>query len=112
MIARIWRGWTAKETADQYERLLKSEIFPGILAKQVPGFVRLDMGRRELEHETEFVTMMWFTSPEAITAFAGSDPEAAYVPDAARRILAHFEHRAAHYEMRAEIAAPAASSDL
>lgn len=108
MIARIWHGWTTKAMADRYENLLKSEVFPGILAKRVPGFIKLELGRRELAEETEFVTVMWFDSPEAITAFAGPDPEAAYVPDAARRILARFDARSAHYDMRAEIAGAAA----
>ena len=38
MIARVWHGWTTPENADTYEALLKSEIFPGIFAKNVPGF--------------------------------------------------------------------------
>lgn len=104
MIARVWHGWTTKAMADSYEHLLKTEVFPGILAKRVPGFIRLELGRRELADETEFITVMWFASAQSIAAFAGPDPEAAYVPDAARRILARFDQRSAHYEMRAEIA--------
>ncbi len=107
MIARIWRGWTTKAMADEYEHLLKSEVFPGIVAKRVRGFIRLELGRRELAEETEFVTVMWFDSPEAITAFAGPDPEAAYVPDAARRILKRFDARSAHYDIRGGVAGPA-----
>jgi len=30
MIARIWHGWTTPGKADQYESLLKEEIFVGI----------------------------------------------------------------------------------
>lgn len=32
MFGRIWHGWTKPENADNYERLLKEEIFPGIAA--------------------------------------------------------------------------------
>jgi hypothetical protein len=32
-ISRIWHGWTTPANADSYEDLLKSEIFPGILAQ-------------------------------------------------------------------------------
>jgi hypothetical protein len=37
MIARIWHGWTTPESADIYERLLKTEIFPGIFEKRIAG---------------------------------------------------------------------------
>ncbi|MBV9747242.1 MAG: antibiotic biosynthesis monooxygenase [Acetobacteraceae bacterium] len=101
MIARLWHGWTGHEQADAYETLLKTEIFPGILAKRIPGFLHIDLLRRELESETEFVTIMWFTSQEAVTAFVGEDHGAAYVPASARRVLARFDERSAHYDVRA-----------
>lgn len=108
MIARVWHGWTTRALADSYEELLKTEIFPGILAKQIPGFTRIELFRRELEHETEFMTVMWFASQDAVTAFVGEDHGAAYVPASARRVLARFDERATHYEVRATRDAPAA----
>ena len=39
MIARIWHGWTTPANADVYETLLKTEIFPGIAAKNIAGYV-------------------------------------------------------------------------
>jgi len=30
MISRIWHGWTSRQNAGAYERLLRSEIFKGI----------------------------------------------------------------------------------
>jgi hypothetical protein len=30
MIARLWRGWTSKENADAYERLLRERVLPGL----------------------------------------------------------------------------------
>lgn len=107
MIARVWRGWTTRAQADPYEELLKTEIFPGILAKQLPGFLRIELFRRELEPEIEFMTVMWFASQEAITAFVGEDQGVAYVPASARRVLARFDERAAHYEVRESRDAPA-----
>jgi hypothetical protein len=35
MIARIWHGYTAKEDAGRYEKLLKEEVFIGIEQKKV-----------------------------------------------------------------------------
>ena len=101
MIVRTWRGWTTPENADVYERLLKTEIFPGIEAKGVPGYLGIELLRRTLDDgEVEFSTMMRFESMDAVRAFAGEDYETAYVPDAARAVLSRFDPRSAHYEVR------------
>lgn len=71
MIARIWHGWTSPQNADAYETLLKTEIFPGILARSVTGFRRIELLRATAGQEIEFVTVMWFDSLEAVKAFAG-----------------------------------------
>jgi hypothetical protein len=105
MISRVWHGWTTAENADTYEALLRSEIFPGIVAKKVVGFERIELFRRELGTEVEFMTVMWFTSLEAVKSFAGEDHEAAYVPASARAVLARFDDRSRHYEVRAAVQA-------
>src|SRR5215212_7304497 len=103
MISRVWHGWTTAEDAGAYEALLRSEIFPGIVARRIAGLERLELFRRELGAEVEFVTVMWFTSWEAVKAFAGEDHEAAYVPASARAVLARFDERSRHYEVRAVV---------
>jgi hypothetical protein len=104
MIGRIWRGWTTIENADSYERLLKEEIFPGIAAKGVQGYKRIQLLRRPIANqEVEFMTIMWFDSWEAVQQFAGEDYEQAYVPLKARQVLARFEERSTHYEMRGDL---------
>lgn len=101
MIKRIWRGWTSASNADAYETLLKAEIFPGIAAKNVAGYRGIELLRRPLaDGDVEFVTIMTFDSLDAVRAFAGEDYEAAYVPASARAVLARFDRRAAHYEVR------------
>jgi len=100
MIVRIWHGWTSPQNADVYENLLNTQVFPGILAKNVTGFLGLELFRRNLGAEVEFVTMMRFTSLDAVRAFAGEDYETAYVPPAARAVLARFDARSRHYEIR------------
>ena len=100
MISRIWHGWTAPDQADAYETLLKTEIFPGIAAKQVPGYRGIDLFRRTVGAEVEFLTVMWFDSLEAVRSFAGPDYEKAYVPDKARALLARFDDRSQHYDLR------------
>ena len=102
MIIRIWHGWTTPANADAYERLLEEEIFPGIEAKNVAGYRGIQLLRRVVGDEVEFVTAMRFDSLSAVRAFAGEDYEAAYVPSKARAVLARFDARSQHYEVRAE----------
>lgn len=100
MIKRIWHGWTTHANADRYEALLKEEIFPGIEAKQVPGYRGIQLLRREHADEVEFITLMEFDSLDAIKAFVGEDVTASYVPDKAREVLAHWDSHSQHYEVR------------
>lgn len=60
MIARIWHGITSKENADDYENLLKHEIFEGIANKNIIGYKGIQLLKRDVENEMEFTTIMWF----------------------------------------------------
>ena len=99
MISRFWHGWTSHDDADANEELLKSEIFPGIIAT-VPGFERIDMMRKDNSENVEFIAIMWFAELNAVKAFAGEDCETPYVPPAARQVLDRFDARSKHYEVR------------
>ena len=105
MIGRIWHGWTTPANADPYESLLKSEIFQGIQDRQIDGYRGIQLLRRSVEHEVEFVTIMWFDSLEAVRTFAGEDYEVAVVPPEARALLSRFDARSQHYEVKAEMEA-------
>lgn len=100
MIAHIWHGWTTPESADKYEALLHDEIFAGIQSRNIRGLHRIELLRRAHEAEVEFVTVMEFDSLDAVRAFAGEDYEVAVVPPKARGVLAHFDPRSQHYEIR------------
>jgi hypothetical protein len=100
MIARLWRGWTTGQNGDAYEALLRTQIFPGIRQRNIAGFRGIELLRRLVGAETEFMTVMWFDSLEAVRAFAGPDYEVAVVPPAARALLHRFDERSAHYEVR------------
>jgi hypothetical protein len=105
MIGRVWHGWTAADNADTYEALLKAEIVPGILGRGIDGFRNMQLFRRPLGDEVEFVTIMWFESLEAVRAFAGEDYEVAVVPPPARAVLSRFDARSQHYEVRIDVSA-------
>lgn len=69
-IARIWRGRTARSRADEYERYLYEHgIRP--LEKKALGVQLL---REDREQETEFITISYWESVQAMSRFAGPDP--------------------------------------
>jgi len=97
MIARMWRGWTKAEDADAYEKLLKEVVYPGL--QKLKGYRGGYILRLELGHETEFVTVNFFESLEAVKAFAGDDYETPVFEPEARRLLSKIEPLARHYEV-------------
>ncbi len=103
MISRIWHGWTTPDNADAYEALLKSEIFINIQSRKIEGYRGIQLLRRNLDAEVEFVTIMWFDTLDAVRTFAGEDYEVAVVPPKARELLARFDGRSQHYEVREEM---------
>ena len=102
MISRVWHGWTTHGNADKYEAMLKEEIFVGIQNRHIRGFKGIQLLRREVGDEVEFVTIMLFDSLDAVREFAGEDYEMAVVPGKARVVLSHFDGRSQHYEIRVE----------
>jgi len=103
MISRIWHGWTTPDNADKYEGMLKDEIFIGIQNRHIRGFKGIQLLRRDIGEEVEFVTIMVFESQDAVQEFAGEDYELAVVPKKASAVLSHFDERSQHYEIRAEM---------
>lgn len=99
MICRYWRGWTTPENADAYQDVVRNQVIPDIEARNIPGFLHIDLMRRDVGDEVEFATLMWFDRLESIVAFTGKDYEVAHVPEAARRVLERFDETSAHYEV-------------
>jgi antibiotic biosynthesis monooxygenase (ABM) superfamily enzyme len=100
MIVRMWHGWTRPENADAYETLLKNEIIPGIAARKLPGYIGLEVLRRNGDEETEFVTITRFESMDGVRAFAGDSPANAVIHPKAHALLLRFREQARHYEVR------------
>jgi heme-degrading monooxygenase HmoA len=99
MICRLWRGWTTKDNADAYERIVRGEVIPDIQARRIPGFRSIDLARRERDHDVEFMTLMWFDTLDCVKGFTGEDYEAAHVPAQAQAVLADSGRRPAHYQV-------------
>ncbi|HKA98197.1 MAG TPA: antibiotic biosynthesis monooxygenase [Streptosporangiaceae bacterium] len=99
MICRVWRGWTTKDNAGAYERVVRGEVIPGIEARRIPGFRSIDLVRRERDDDVEFMTLMWFDSLDNVKQFMGADFELAHVPPQAQAVLRDFDKRSAHYQV-------------
>lgn len=97
-VKRIWHGWTTLDNADKYQDLLHREIFPGIEAKGIIGYLGVELIRRELKDEVEFVTIMSFQSLQDVIDFQGKDYKKSYVPESARKVLKRWDQEAAHFD--------------
>lgn len=96
MITRLWRGWTAREDADAYERFLLTELFPAL--QDIPGFRGAEVLRRPDGAEVAFVTLTRFDSLEAVRAFAGDDYDVPVLEPRALALLSRYDERALHFD--------------
>ena len=101
MIARVWRGWTSTQDADDYDQHYRLDVVPSL--RQISGFRSARLLRRSSGGETEFVSVTQFDSLDAIRAFAGEEYDVAVVSDAARRVLVRFDTRVVHYDVAVEV---------
>ncbi|MCP3942462.1 MAG: antibiotic biosynthesis monooxygenase [Desulfobacteraceae bacterium] len=97
-IKRVWHGWTTLENADKYQNLLHDEVFPGIEEKKIPGYQCIELYRRKIGNEVEFVTTMTFESLQNVIDFQGEDYEKCYVPEASQAVLKRWDKLYRHYE--------------
>lgn len=67
--ARIWRGRTRRDKADEYERYWLAH---GVKPLQEKGAKAVQMLREDRGEESEFVTISWWDSVAAMGA--GPDP--------------------------------------
>ncbi|HEY1872016.1 MAG TPA: antibiotic biosynthesis monooxygenase, partial [Chitinophagaceae bacterium] len=101
--ARIWHGYTTRENAVEYENLLKTEIFEGIANKRMKGYKSIQLLKRELENEFEFITIMWFDKIDDVKQFMGEDHETAYVLPQAQKLLKRYDAKSVHYDLLHEL---------
>ena len=95
MIARIWRGATRAEDADEYLAYLHRT---GLAAYQAaPGSRGVLALRRVADGRAEFLLVSLWESLEALHAFAGPDVERAVFYPEDDRFLIEREARATHH---------------
>ena len=69
-IARIWRGRTRREIADNYEAYIRAEGIPP-LEKTALG---VQLFREDREQESWFTTISYWSDLASMTAFTGGEP--------------------------------------
>jgi len=98
-IKRVWHGWTTHKNAELYQELLHKVVFPSIEAKNTSGFRSVELLRRDLKDEVEFVTIMTFNSLQNVKDFQGKDYKKSYVPEPAQKLLKRWEKTANHFDV-------------
>lgn len=97
MIARVWKGTTRTERADEYLAYLERTGLTQCLA--TPGNRGVSILRRTSEAGAEFVFTSRWDSWDAIRRFAGPElDKAVYFPED-REFLLAMEPRVEHFEV-------------
>lgn len=98
MIARLWKGWTALEHADAYERLLRDRVLPGL--RSIDAYRGGYVLRHDGADEVEFAVVNLFESLDAVRAFAGPEYAVPVFEPEARALLSRVEPLARHYDVK------------
>lgn len=97
MIARIWHGVTRAADYDAYWSLLQRLAIPDY--RRTPGNLGVRLFRRLEGDRAHFLTLSYWTSLDAVRAFAGEDVDVAkYYPED-REFLLEFEPTVQHFEV-------------
>ena len=97
MIARIWHGVTRAADYDAYWSLLQRLAIPDY--QRTPGNLGVRLFRRLEGERAHFLTLSYWSSLDAVRAFAGDDIERAkYYPED-REFLLEFEPTVQHFEV-------------
>lgn len=97
MIARIWRGRTRTEDAEEYVEYVRKT---GVTEQRAtPGNRGSMLFTRQLDGEVEFLVLSLWESMAAVRAFAGERPEVAVYYPEDERFLLELEPEVRHYEV-------------
>jgi antibiotic biosynthesis monooxygenase (ABM) superfamily enzyme len=99
MIARIWHGWTTRENAAAYEKLLREEVLIDLARRNIRGYKGGEIFVREEGDEVEVITLLRFECLEGVKVFAGEDYEKPVINPDARKLLTRFSECSKHYRI-------------
>ena len=103
MVARIWEGYTTLENAEAYANFLKTEFLPAVEKKNINGYRKFQLVRKDEDGEVHFITIMWFESLEQIKQLAGDGYEKAVVHPKAQALLKRYDAYSKHFELIHEL---------
>ena len=97
MIARIWKARATPERAAEYGGYFKTTVVPELNA--IAGFEGATLLHSNIDDRVEITVITWWTSLDAVRAFAGEAVETAIVHDSAARMLLDFDRRVSHHDV-------------
>jgi heme-degrading monooxygenase HmoA len=97
MLMRVWKGWTRRADAAEYEDYMRRTGLVGY--RETAGNRGVHLVRRDVGDNTEFVFVTFWESWDAIRAFAGDEPEKAVYYDEDDRFLVDRDWTVAHYDV-------------
>jgi heme-degrading monooxygenase HmoA len=97
MIARTWRGWTRRDDADAYVEYLERTGMKEYRA--TPGNRGAWIMRRDDGDRTEFVTLTFWDSLDAVKGFAGEEVERAVFYPEDDRFLVDRDVTVRHWDL-------------
>lgn len=101
VIARVWRGWAPKDTAERYQDHYDTTV--AVHLSQVNGFRGARLLRVEEGDEVQFTSLTFFDEIDDVRGFAGDDIDRAVVEDAAQRALSRWDEKVVHHEVSTTI---------
>jgi antibiotic biosynthesis monooxygenase (ABM) superfamily enzyme len=100
MIARVWYGWTSRENAQEYEKLLREEVLLEIAKRSIPGYQGAEILIRDAENdEVEFITLLRFETIDGVRTFAGKSYEIPVIPPECKKLLKRHSEKSRHYRI-------------
>jgi heme-degrading monooxygenase HmoA len=97
VIARIWTARSTPALAPQYIAYFEQHVVPELRA--VAGYQGARVLVREADDQFHVMVLTWWTSFDAIRAFAGDALDTAVVHEAAARLLTDFDRQVIHCEV-------------
>jgi hypothetical protein len=101
VIARVWRGSTRAEDADEYAAYVEETGLRG--ARALPGSRGTLLLRRERDGRAEFQTILLFDSLDDVRGFAGDEIDVAVFYPEDDRYLVDRELDVGHYEVELKV---------
>lgn len=95
MIARIWKARASAERVGEYTSYFQTTVVPEL--KAIHGYEGATLLHSAPAQGVEVTVITWWTSLEAIRAFAGEAIETAVVHDSAARMLIDFDRAVTHH---------------